>query len=140
MPHIRSVVKLSSIEFAVFEQNAEFIASLGFEAEEYGENTVIIRSVPTGLMDEEISELFVEILQQLDDNKREIITEKKERLLYTIACKAAIKANHKLSEKEQTELVKMVLSLDNINTCPHGRPIVISMSKKEIEKNFKRIV
>lgn len=137
---IASVVKLSSIEFAVFEQNAEFIASLGFEAEEYGENTVIIRSVPTGLMDEEISELFVEILQQLDDNKREIITEKKERLLYTIACKAAIKANHKLSEKEQTELVKMVLSLDNINTCPHGRPIVISMSKKEIEKNFKRIV
>ena len=66
--------------------------------------------------------------------------EKKERLLYTIACKAAIKANHRLDEKEQTELVKKVLRLDNINTCPHGRPIMMSMTKKDIEKNFRRIV
>lgn len=134
------VVRLTSIEAAVFEQNAEFICSLGFDAENYGENTVIIRSVPTGMIEDDIGELFIEIIQQLDDNKREIITEKKERLLYTMACKAAIKANHRLDEREQKELVKMVLALNNINTCPHGRPIVISMSKKEIEKNFKRIV
>ena len=92
------------------------------------------------MLDEDIGGVFVEIIQQLEDNKREIITEKKERLLYTIACKAAVKANHRLDEKEQRELVKMVLALNNINTCPHGRPIVISMSKKEIEKSFKRIV
>lgn len=137
---IPTVVQLTSVEAAIFEQNADFICSLGFDAENYGENNVIIRSVPTGMLDEDIGGLFVEIIQQLEDNKREIITEKKERLLYTIACKAAVKANHRLDEKEQKELVKMILALDNINTCPHGRPIVIAMSKKEIEKNFKRIV
>lgn len=137
---IPTVVQLTSVEAAIFEQNADFICSLGFDAENYGENNVIIRSVPTGMLDEDIGGVFVEIIQQLEDNKREIITEKKERLLYTIACKAAVKANHRLDEKEQRELVKMVLALNNINTCPHGRPIVISMSKKEIEKSFKRIV
>ena len=134
------VVKLSSTEFPIFEQNVEFISSLGFEAEDYGGNNVIIRSVPNATVNDDIPETFVEIVQQLADNKREIITEKKERLLYTIACKAAIKANHRLDEKEQTELVKKVLRLDNINTCPHGRPIMMSMTKKDIEKNFRRIV
>ena len=134
------VIKLSSVELAAFLQNTEFFASLGFDAEDYGNGSVIVRSVPTSCLDTDVSEIFIEILSQLDDNKKEIITEKKERLLYSIACKAAIKANHKLSEKEQIELVKMVFSLDTINTCPHGRPIVVSMTKKEIEKTFKRIV
>lgn len=137
---IPAVVKLSSTEFPVFEQNTEFISSLGFEAEDYGGGNVIIRSIPNAMVNDDIAETFVEIIQQLADNKREIITEKKERLLYTIACKAAIKANHRLDGKEQTELVKRVLSLENINTCPHGRPIMMTMTKKDIEKNFRRIV
>ncbi len=137
---IPAVVKLSSTEFPVFEENAEFISSLGFEAEDYGGGNVIIRSIPNAMVNDDIAETFVEIIQQLADNKREIITEKKERLLYTIACKAAIKANHRLDGKEQTELVKRVLSLENINTCPHGRPIMMTMTKKDIEKNFRRIV
>lgn len=137
---IPAVVKLSSTEFPVFEQNAGFISSLGFEAEDYGGDNVIIRSVPNTMINDDLAETFVEIIQQLADNKHEIITEKKERLLYTIACKAAIKANHRLDEKEQTELVKRVLALENINTCPHGRPIMMSMTKKDIEKNFRRIV
>ena len=137
---IPSVIKLSSVELAAFLQNTDFFSSLGFEAEDYGNGSVIIRSIPTSFIDAEISEIFVEILSQLADNKKEIITEKKERLLYQIACKAAIKANHKLSEQEQKELVKKVFALDAINTCPHGRPIVVAMTKKEIEKTFKRIV
>ena len=137
---IPAVVKLSSTEFPVFEENAEFISSLGFEAEDYGGGNVIIRSIPNATVNDDIAETFVEIIQQLADNKREIITEKKERLLYTIACKAAIKANRRLDGKEQTELVKRVLSLENINTCPHGRPIMMTMTKKDIEKNFRRIV
>ena len=77
---IPTVVQLTSVEAAIFEQNADFICSLGFDAENYGENNVIIRSVPTGMLDEDIGGVFVEIIQQLEDNKREIITEKKERL------------------------------------------------------------
>ena len=63
-----------------------------------------------------------------------------ERALYTIACKSAIKANHNLTQQEMERLVRDILSLENINTCPHGRPIMISMSKREMEKQFKRIV
>ena len=63
-----------------------------------------------------------------------------ERVLYTIACKAAVKANHKYSLKELETLLNAVLDLENINTCPHGRPIIITMTKKELEKEFKRIV
>ena len=134
------VAQLSANELAVFSENEEFIKSLGFEAEPYGNNSVIIRSVPVAAANEDICDLFVEIITQLGENKKEIISHKRERLLYTIACKAAIKANWKISEAEQRELAKKVLMLDGINTCPHGRPIMISMSKEEIEKNFKRIV
>ena len=134
------VVDLSANEMAVFSQNESFILELGFDAEEFGNNSVIIRSVPISATKEDISDLFIEIISQIEENKREIMSKKQERLIYTIACKAAIKANCRLSEKEQRELVNKVLALENINTCPHGRPIMISMSKNEVEKQFKRIV
>ena len=127
------------IDTADISENTEFISSLGFEAEEFDDNSVIIRAVPAS-QTEDVENLFVEIISQLDENKREVISDKRQRLLYTIACKAAIKANHKLSENEQKELVKSVLNLENINTCPHGRPIIVSMSQKEIEKEFKRVL
>ncbi len=133
------VVDLSANEMAVFNENIDFITSLGFDVEEFGNNSVIIRSVPIDSISEEVSDLFIEMISQLADNKREIITQKRERLLYTIACKAAVKANCRLDEKEQRELVKKVFELENINTCPHGRPIMIAMTKYEIEKQFKRI-
>ena len=60
--------------------------------------------------------------------------------MYTVACKAAIKANHILTKEEMKKLVINVLELENINTCPHGRPIMITMTKYELEKQFKRIV
>ncbi|MDY3927906.1 MAG: DNA mismatch repair endonuclease MutL [Clostridia bacterium] len=134
------VVDLSANEKAVYMQNSDFLSSIGFETEDFGDNSVIIRAIPTNMIFDDVEDLFEEILLQLDELKRDIITQKHERLLYTIACKAAIKANHKLSEREQKELVDRVFALENINTCPHGRPIVISMSKKEVEKQFKRIV
>ena len=62
----------------------------------------------------------------------------RDELLHTVACKAAIKANHRLGTVEMYELVRRVFALENINTCPHGRPIIIKMTKKEIEKEFGR--
>lgn len=133
------VANLTSNERAVFLENKDFIASLGFDAEEFDEKSVIIRAVPTSQA-EDVENLFIEILSQLDEQRREVISDKRQRLLYTIACKAAIKANHRLSDSEQKELVKKVLELENINTCPHGRPIIVSMTQKELEKEFKRIL
>lgn len=133
-------IKLSPVEMGTYYENEDTFTSLGFECEEFGENTVLIRSVPCDVEFGDIEELFVELLTQCQNNKKELISARNERLTYTIACKAAIKANHSMSVKEMEALVKEVFKLKNINTCPHGRPIMISMSKREIEKEFKRIV
>lgn len=137
---IAETLNLSAVEMSVFRDNLEFISSIGFDAEEFGQNKVIIRAVPQSYGGDDAQDLFVEILSQLAEFKKEIISEKRQRLLYTIACKSAVKANCKMSDTEQIELVKMVFSLEGINTCPHGRPIVVTYSKKDIEKEFKRIV
>ena len=81
-----------------------------------------------------------ELISQAQNLKKELITDKKLHLMYSVACKSAIKANRRLDEAEMKALVRDVLRLENINTCPHGRPIIITMSKKEMEKEFKRIV
>ena len=137
---IPSVVNLSATEFAEYKEYKEKIADMGFETEEFGANSIVVRSTPYDFNSEDLEELIVNIINNFADNKNEVITEKQDRLLYTIACKAAIKANHTLSLAEQKSLAEKVLNFDNINTCPHGRPITISMTKKELEKNFKRIV
>ncbi len=134
------IIRLSSNEFSEFEECKETLYDMGFECEVFGDSEVIIRGVPGELEASEADELLVELITNSSKSKHELITEKYERMLYTIACKAAIKANHRLSKVEMEQLVRRIFALKNINTCPHGRPIVITMSKKEIEKEFKRIV
>ena len=132
-------VRLSGEEMGAYEENEAVFNALGFESEIFGSDTVLIRSVPGEVAWGEVEELFVELLTQSKNLKNELITEKNQRLIYTIACKSAIKANHRMQKSEMEALARSVFALKNINTCPHGRPIVISMSKKEIEKEFKRI-
>ena len=134
------VVSLNPIEYAAYQEFSGYILDMGFETEDFGDNSIVIRSTPYDLDSGELEDLLIDIINKFAENKAEIITEKQDRLLYTIACKAAVKANHVLSPSEQKELAEKVLDFDNINTCPHGRPITISMSKKEMEKLFKRIV
>ena len=134
------VVELSATEFAYVLENMARYAALGFEAAEFGANTVLVSGVPMGLDYDSVKDLFVELTGQMMAQKRQIIGESNEYALYTIACKAAIKANRPLSEREIHALVDEVLALDGINTCPHGRPIMISLTKHELEKQFKRIV
>lgn len=133
-------VRLSGSEFAVFAENEKLFYQLGFECRADGNNSVIISAVPGDISWSDTEPLFTELLTQIQDMKQQLITEKSERLLYTISCKASIKANMEMNEKEMYNLVSRVFKLENINTCPHGRPIVISMTKKEIEKSFRRIV
>ncbi len=134
------IVNLTGEEFAAFTENADMFYKLGFDAEIYGANMVIIRSAPGEVSWSETEPLFTELLTQASNMKNELIADEKQRLIYTIACKASVKANMHMDEVEMRDLVERVFALENINTCPHGRPIVISMSKKEIEKEFKRIV
>lgn len=132
-------VKLDPNETEIYESNKEQLREFGFEALLSGD-TLILTAIPGDISWSDGETLVLELLSQMGDMKNTIISEKKERLLYTISCKAAIKANMKISDLEMEKLVGKVFRLENINTCPHGRPIVISMSKKQIEKDFKRIV
>lgn len=134
------IVKMTPSEFSTFFEVQNELQNMGFECDEFGDNEVIVRSAPGDLDSGEVEELLLELVTNASVLKHELITEKNERMLYTIACKSAIKANHHLSTQEMETLVRNVLRLKNINTCPHGRPIIITMSQKEIEKEFKRIV
>ncbi len=134
------IVNLTGNEMNAYRDNKSLFDNMGFESEEFGEDAVIIRSVPGELGAGEVEPLVLELVSQGEEMQKELITEKYQRLLYTIACKAAVKANMKISKAEMEELLRRVLRLKNINTCPHGRPIIITMSKKEMEKEFKRIV
>lgn len=134
------VVDLSAPEFFYVTENLERFAALGFDVSEFGKNAVLINGAPMGIAYEDIGDLFVELTGQMMAQNKQIISETYEYALYTIACKAAIKANHRLSEAEIHALVDEVFALDGINTCPHGRPITISLTKRELEKQFKRIV
>lgn len=135
-----SVVKLSPTEYATVFENIDFFTSAGFEIDEFGMNTVAVRSLPSVLSDGNVADIILEMVTSLSQSKREIITERRQRAIYSASCKAAVKANHSMSIQEMKTLLDDVFALENINTCPHGRPIIISMTKKEIEKEFKRII
>ena len=133
-------VDLTASEMAAFSENAGRFAEMGFELEEFGTNTLILRATPEPLDEDGLKNLVIELIDGFLENKQEIISEKMQRALYTIACKAAVKANHKFDNAQLEALLKEILALKNINTCPHGRPIIVTMSQKELEKEFKRIV
>ena len=134
------VVELSAPEFAFVAENTDRYTLLGFDMSEFGKNAVLVSGAPMGVTYEDIKDLFVELTEQMMSQKKAIIGESYEYALYTVACKAAIKANHSLDTREIHALVDEVFALDGINTCPHGRPIMISLTKYELEKQFKRIV
>lgn len=137
---VPEVISLSDSEMVVWEENREFFKSIGFETDKMGENDIMIRSAPYGTDVSDSGDVIREILTLLSDKRHDNRrTYLEERAMYTVSCKAAIKANMAISPLEQRELIKKVLALPGINTCPHGRPIMIKMTKEKIEKEFKRI-
>lgn len=122
--------------------NLDEFERFGFDVGEFGFNTVVVNETPIIAGDEQIKDLFLEITDALVDNIKHPIADFEEKALDMISCKKAIKGNDKLSLPEMTEVIKIVENLysKGIKTCPHGRPIMVEFTKKEIEKMFKRIV
>lgn len=116
-----------------------FVA-LGYQIEEFGGDEYCIRAVPANLFGINQQDLFIELFDSLDEGSSrlnlEVITDK----LASMACKAAVKGNQKMSFQEMDSLMDQLLELENPYQCPHGRPTIISMTKRELEKKFKRIV
>ncbi len=114
-------------------------ARLGFQIEEFGGDDYCIRAVPSNLYGINQQDLFLELLDQIEEGSQrlplDMITDK----LASMACKAAVKGNQKISFQEMDSLMDQLLELENPYQCPHGRPTIISMSKYELEKKFKRV-
>ncbi len=127
-------------DFDMVMQNLELFEQLGFEVDAFGESTIIVRQIPYAEDEHIVKDTICEIVELLRKNAIDVKKDLVEDALHTMACKRAIKGNRELSMAEMQALVEKVLKLDDINTCPHGRPITVKMSKYSLEKQFKRIV
>jgi DNA mismatch repair protein MutL len=140
MPPI--VLTLSLREQQVLISHKEILQRLGYEIEHFGGNEYSVRAVPADLYSLSDKDLFLEFIDELTQevSSRQPSPESILEKTASMACKAAVKANHAFSMEEATSLIKELLSLDNPYHCPHGRPVIISMSQYELEKKFKRIL
>ena len=131
-------VRLSPSAAAELLANSQLLAELGFEIEEFGENTILLRQIPMDLSPEEAAETAETLAADLLAGRRSSPDTVRDELLHTVACKAAIKAGWVSDDAELLALVKQVMSREDLKYCPHGRPICITLSKKQLEKQFKR--
>ena len=134
-----AIVTLTAQEADLLDKYSEIFASFGFEISSFGGREYAISAVPHNLYGIATQDLFVEVLDHLEEigeKPLDIITER----LASMSCKAAVKGNHALSFQEVEKLIDELLTLEDPYHCPHGRPTIISISRQELEKKFKRIV
>ena len=135
------ILNLSMQEEEALNTHMDIFTNIGFEIEPFGGDSYAIRAVPDNLFSIAKRELFTEMLDQLVDGIHsslapDIVAEK----VASMSCKAAVKGNSRLSAAEVETLIGELLELENPYHCPHGRPTIIAMTKRELEKKFKRIV
>lgn len=134
------ILSLSLTEEALLKENLEAFQAIGFEIEPFGGHDYMISAVPQDLFGLSEKEYFMEMLDSLSADAGKTSVETITMRVATMACKAAVKGNTRMSPQEADELITELLTLDNPFNCPHGRPTILSMSKSEIEKKFHRIV
>lgn len=134
------IISLTGKEEEILHEFKDSFAALGFEIEEFGSGSYMIRSMPADLYGCSEKEFFMDILDEIADNPMKGTPDVILQKLASMACKAAVKGNHSLSETEAEALIDELLKLEDPYHCPHGRPTIISMTKYEIEKKFKRIL
>ena len=134
------VMSLDANEILMLEKYKDQISKMGYEVENFGGKEYMISAIPANLFKVDMKDLFIEMLDDFSNlsgrETPELILEK----VASMSCKAAVKGNQNLSFHEFDALVEELLTLDNPYNCPHGRPTIISMTKYEIEKKFKRII
>ncbi|MEF2836904.1 MAG: DNA mismatch repair endonuclease MutL [Oscillospiraceae bacterium] len=131
-------VRLSPSACGELLANQELLEELGFELEEFGDNTLLLRQIPMDLSPELAAESVETLAADLLSGRREKKDTVRDELLHTVACKAAIKAGWKNDEAELLAVAKQVMAREDLKYCPHGRPICVTLSKKQLEKQFKR--
>ena len=133
-------VSLSPDEYNAILENTELLFKAGYEVSDFGDRCIKVSSCPTELVDEDISAITTEIASYLSTNSKTVMPEKLDWIYHSMACRAAIKAGNTTTDIEIEKFVKELLSREDIRYCPHGRPVMVEISKRELEKQFKRIV
>lgn len=135
------LLNLGMQEAQLLNEYMDQFTRIGFEIEEFGQDTYAVRAVPDNLFSLAKKDLLIEMLDSLSDElNRTMTAELIDEKVASMSCKAAVKGNMKLSVAEADALIGELLTLDNPYHCPHGRPTIISMTKRDLEKKFKRIV
>ena len=132
-------VRLSREEYNAVLSNLDLYSKCGFAIEDFGNSTVLVRECPSILDGEDVSGLVEETASKLLDGKTDITPEQMDWIFHSASCRAAVKAGDKTSPYEMELFVKKLLANPNIRYCPHGRPVMIKLSKYDIEKQFGRI-
>ena len=134
------IISLSSTEEAAAEKYKDVLAKNGFVLEHFGGHEYALSEIPLNLYGIDPKNMLLELLEELmKDIKGNVIKSIKEKIA-TCACKAAVKGNTDMTQEEAVQLIADLLKLENPFNCPHGRPVIIDMTKREVEKKFKRIV
>lgn len=133
-------VNLSAEEKQAVLQNLELLQDAGVEAEDYGGSTVVVRAVPADVPVDDVEDMLLELANHLLNGGRDALREKTEWVLHSIACRAAIKAGDRTNRQEMLALAQQILDGTVPPFCPHGRPCVLKLTRKELEKQFGRLV
>ena len=133
-------VVLSADEYSAVLDNLSLLEDAGYDISDFGDRTVKLSACPPQLVDENLCELVTEIAGYLSHNIKTLMPEKLDWIYHSMACRAAVKAGNFTSRYEAERFVGTVLSDDSIRYCPHGRPVLIELTERELEKQFKRIV
>lgn len=134
------ILTLSLQEEALLNEYLDNFTQVGFEIEPFGGREYSIRAVPGNLFGLASRELFLEMLDSLEGQTGRASARTMNEKIASMSCKAAVKGNHRMSFSEAEALIGELLTLENPYNCPHGRPTIISMTRQELEKKFKRIV
>ena len=134
------IVSVTMQEENILRENTDCFKEFGFELESFGSGEYSVSGVPADFTKTEPKELLLEILDDLAQDYKKNTPETVKNKIATMACKAAVKGNNRLSANEAEALLAKLMELENPYNCPHGRPTMITMSKYELEKKFKRIV
>ncbi len=133
-------VTLSPDEYNAVLENTELLEEAGYDISDFGDRCVKVNACPPELIDCNISDIVIELAGYLANNVKSLIPEKLDWILHSRACRAAVKAGNFTSSYEAEKFVELLLKREDIRFCPHGRPVLIEMTKKELEKQFKRII
>ncbi|MFZ7120454.1 MAG: DNA mismatch repair endonuclease MutL [Eubacteriaceae bacterium] len=133
-------LKLSPSDYQLVLNQRKFLSNLGFEFDEFGQNTICLRSVPIFFNKPQDSKLLIEIIEEINNKNSITNISKFQNDIIKSACKKAIKANNKLSDVEIKELINLLIACEYPYTCPHGRPTIFKLTKYELEKLFKRVL